>query len=174
MNGLQWCVATGVVLVLAGCAGRLESQVEEGDTSELYMEFAWAYMALDHTREMAKLRMSHPEFPKPPRSGAELARRNDPRRLARVLRETVWEYNAESSGLCANNLYTEWSCLPPLNPSWLNEPMGASPSLEELRRRSALVDARLEPLWRGACADYQARNTEAVVAETYMQYCSIE
>jgi hypothetical protein len=153
-----------MALTLAACAHQpTKNDDYDDDDTNLYIEFSYPYLMLDRTRELAKLRYST----------SDIDTRNDPRELARVLRETAWEYNAEISSLCAQGLYAELSCLPPLNPPWLFESPRASPSIEELRQREELVHERVRPLWDAACADFRERHP-GVTGGDYMQYCSIE
>jgi hypothetical protein len=152
-----------VSLALAACAHQHAQSDVDDDAFSLYIEVSYPYQMLDRTRELAKLIYDESSFDT----------RKDARAFARTLRETVWEYNAESSSLCADGLYAEWSCLPALDPPWLGESPKVSPSPEELRRRLDLVQGRLEPLWRAACADFDKRHPNASPEER-LPYCSIE
>jgi hypothetical protein len=150
-----------MALALAGCAH--QPRQRDDDDTDLYIQLSYPYQMLDHTRELAELRDSTPD----------VDTRNNPRELARVLRQTVWEYDAESSSLCARGLYTDVSCLPALNPPWLYESAKAAPSAEELLRRAEWVQERMGALWDAACADFRERHPE-VKGEGYMEHCSVE
>lgn len=81
----------------------------------------------------------------------------EPRVLARRLRETVWAYNLERSRLCAKGLYAEVTCGPPLAPVWISEPETAVPSVEDLQIRSAAVGTEVMRLWDAVCEDSRSR-----------------
>lgn len=91
------------------------------------------------------------------RPGAAEENVEDPRVLARRLRETVWEYNLERSRLCAKGLYAEVTCGPALVPVWISEPDTATPSVEDLQIRSAGVGAEVMRLWDAVCEDSRSR-----------------
>jgi hypothetical protein len=110
----------------------------------------------DHTRE---------------RPGAGEENVEDPRVLARRLRETVWEYNLERSRLCAKGLYAEVTCGPAFEPVWIAEPATTAPSVEDLQIRSAAVGTEVMRLWNTVCEDARTR-VEDEQERTYV--CAIE
>jgi hypothetical protein len=149
-----------VLTIMSGCAAT-QPRVQEVDTN-LRVVAGYADVMLYHLRELIELKTSE--------SGKDL-RFDSRRELASGLRQTVWEYNVESAKICAKGLYTEVSCLPVLNPSWLTEAPNTSPTEKELERRVDWVNAHVQPLWDAACEDFKKSHPEP---EAYMPYCSIE
>ena len=80
--------------------------------------------------------------------------------LARRLRETVWEYNAQSSQLCAKGLFAEVSCGPAYAPVWLSEPASATPTLADIQLRTIAVHEEVQRLWAAVCDDARSRVTD--------------
>ena len=103
--------------------------------------------------------------------GAPDASNEDPKELARALRESVWRYNIERSQLCARNLYTETSCGPAFEPSWISEPSDARPTPEQLQSRSAEVGQEVQRFWSTICD--AARHNEQDQARRRL-ICAIE
>lgn len=95
----------------------------------------------------------------------------EPRALARALRETVWEYNIERSRLCARNYLPEASCGPSYNPVWLADPADAEVSLADLKTRADAVGEQVLPLWNAICEDARARVADE---EEQRLVCAIE
>lgn len=95
----------------------------------------------------------------------------DPKDLARRLRETVWEYNLERSGLCARGLFTTLACAPAYEPAWLGEPPSAEVALEDLEIRSAAVGEEVTRFWNAVCADARGRESDP---EARRYVCAME
>jgi hypothetical protein len=103
--------------------------------------------------------------------GTSMADPADPKELARSLRETVWQYNAQRSELCGRNLYTDVTCGPALEPVWLAEPADAAPSFDELKQRSQAVGAEVMKLWNAVCDDARRGTTDTTQRQLV---CAIE
>jgi hypothetical protein len=105
------------------------------------------------------------------RPGAAAAEVNDPRALARRLRETVWEYNLERSRLCAKGLYADLTCGAAYMPVWISEPDTAAPPLEDLQTRANGVGDEVMRLWNTVCEDAASRVTDE---QEKMYVCPME
>lgn len=94
-----------------------------------------------------------------PEDGVEPSSENpeEPRALARALRETAWEYNLERSRLCARNYLAAASCGPSYNPVWLADPADAAVSLADLQTRANDLSEHVMPFWDAVCADARSR-----------------
>jgi hypothetical protein len=138
-----------LALCVAACGqtGQKAPEAPEGpNPSDLNIEIG-RYGAMltqieDHTRE---------------RPGASEVEADDPRDLARRLRETVWEYNLERSRLCAKGLYAELTCGPAYEPVWISEPPTATPSLQDVQTRTNAVGDEVLRLWNAVCEDARSR-----------------
>lgn len=104
------------------------------------------------------------------RPGVGTPEPTEPAELARALRETVWEYNLESSRLCAKGLFRDVACGPAYEPSWISEPIGAAPSFEDLQARSQAVGEQVMPLWSAVCESARL----GVPEEERMAICPME
>lgn len=93
-------------------------------------------------------------------SAADAADPEDPRALARALREAAWDYNLKRSRLCAANFMPEVSCGPAYNPVWLADPADAEVSLEALQGRAQELGERVMPLWNAVCDHARAQVTD--------------
>lgn len=103
--------------------------------------------------------------------GAPDASAEDPKELARALREAVWQYNIQRSQLCGRNLFTETTCSPPYEPVWISEPASMRPTPEQLRQRSAEVGQEVQHFWGVICDDARHRTQNA---DQRRLVCSIE
>ena len=103
--------------------------------------------------------------------GAPDASAEDPKEIARALRESVWRFNLERSQLCARNLYVETSCGPAFEPTWISEPSDARPTLEILQQRSHEVGGEVQRFW-GAICDAARHNEQDENARR--EICAIE
>lgn len=140
-----------LALCLAACGQGAEKAKnaqtsEEPDPFTLNIEIGRYGAMLDQVREHTQ-----------ERSGSAEASVTDPQHLARRLRETVWQYNIERSGLCAKGLYAELTCGPPYAPIWLSEPDSVTPSLADLHARSSAVGDEVMRLWNAVCEDAASR-----------------
>ncbi|MBS0386690.1 MAG: hypothetical protein JSS00_15215 [Proteobacteria bacterium] len=104
-------------------------------------------------------------------TGAPDASAEDPKELARGLREAVWQYNIQRSQLCARNLFTETTCTPPYEPVWISEPPGARPTPEQLQQRSAEVGQEIQHFWAVICDDARHRTQDR---DQRRSICAIE
>lgn len=95
----------------------------------------------------------------------------EPRALARSLRETAWEYNLERSRLCARNYLAEASCGPSYNPVWLADPADAAVTLADLQARATALGDVVMPFWNAVCEDARSRVTDE---EEQRLVCAIE
>jgi nitrous oxide reductase accessory protein NosL len=105
--------------------------------------------------------------------GEEIASESpeEPRALARALRETAWEYNLERSRLCARAYLAEASCGPSYNPVWLADPADAAVSLEDLQARANALGEVVTPFWNAVCEDARSKITDE---EEQRLVCAIE
>jgi hypothetical protein len=95
----------------------------------------------------------------------------EPRALARALRETAWKYNLERSRLCARNYLAEASCGPSYNPVWLADPADAEVSLPDLQARANALSEVVMPFWNAVCEDARSRIADE---EEQRLVCAIE
>jgi hypothetical protein len=154
------CVSLILVLtIMSGCAAK-QAEVEE-DQSDLHIYIGQSSAMIYRLRELIELHSSESVQNTPTRA----------RGLATALRQTVWEFNMESANMCAKGLYSEWSCLPALDPPWLTEAQDSSPTEKELERRADWVSERVQRLWDAACGEFKKSHPSP---EDYMGYCSIE
>jgi hypothetical protein len=115
--------------------------------------------------------LSHVENLNADRPGAAEQANEDPRAIARQLREVVWRYNRDRSDLCGRGLFTELSCAPAFSPVWINEPAASVATLDVLQARSNEVGAEVMRFWSAVCEDARTRETD----EEARQYvCAIE
>lgn len=115
--------------------------------------------------------LSHVDNLTSERPGPNELQSDDPRVIARQLREVVWRYNSERSSLCGRGLFTDVACGPPYSPVWLNEPDTVTPTLDDLQTRSTELGAVVTRFWDAVCADARTRTTN----EDERQYvCAIE
>ena len=106
--------------------------------------------------------------------GAPDAGAQDPKELARGLREAVWQYNIQRSQLCARNLFTETTCTPPYEPVWISEPPNSRPTADQLQQRSAEVGQEIQHFWGVICDDARRRAREQGAGADTRAICQIE
>src|SRR5689334_23244960 len=106
--------------------------------------------------------------------GAPDASAQDPKELARALREAVWQYNIQRSQLCARNLFTETTCSPPYEPVWISEPPNSRPTAEQLQQRSTEVGQEIQHFWGVICDDARRRAREQSAGADTRMICQIE
>jgi hypothetical protein len=90
--------------------------------------------------------------------------------LAASLHELVWKFNITSSNLCARGYLVESSCRPAYVPQWLHENPETVTSMREVDARALEVAHQVEPLWKAACQEAEAR----LEFEQWQPYCHIE
>lgn len=158
--------AVFLALALAGC-GQSGGTAPEAPAAEqgvgpldLHIEIGRYGVMIDQVRELTTAR-----------PGAAEADPAAPRELARALRETVWDYNLERSGLCAKGLFADIACGPAYEPVWMSEPANAEPTLEELQARSAALGEDVMRFWEAVCADARSRVEDQ---QERMYVCAIE
>lgn len=94
-----------------------------------------------------------------------------PRALAREIRERAWQYNLDRSRLCGQGILPAASCGPSFNPVWLADPADAELSLAELQTRADALGAEVMPFWNAVCEDARSRVTDE---EEKRLVCAIE
>jgi hypothetical protein len=155
-------VVLASALALGACKppGPADSTGSRVDPHALQIEIGRYHVMLRQAAELSSTQLGAPD------AGVE-----DPKELARGLREAVWQYNIQRSQLCARNLYTETSCGPAFEPTWISEPSDARPTPEQLQQRSAEVGQEVQRFW-GAICDAARRSEQD--REQRRLICAIE